>query len=138
MLASSIREARDSFAVKIEELNASAVMICENALARLLGNPARYGELIEVAIKHHLEVLQQDMVINLRVSAEDFPQQESLAAIANAAKTSPASVEHDPSLKSGSCRVELRLGTIDISLPEYWNALQRSFSRLKLLAEQRT
>jgi flagellar biosynthesis/type III secretory pathway protein FliH len=136
-LASAIDASVAAFLAKVEELNRSAAMICENTLATLIGDARNHRELIAAAVSQQLRKLQQDAIIAVRVSSADFPDEAALSAIGTSGISLRQLLVRDQSMESGACKIELRLGTIEISLPAYWKALQASLGDLKLQGGRR-
>lgn len=99
------------------------------ALEKIVAEPARYQELIVACILQQVKGLRQDTILSILVSNTDFTDEISLANLA-AGLGASAIVTASPRLSAGECRIELRLGAIDISLPEYWTKLQAQCRRL--------
>lgn len=131
VLTQGIESALAAFLSKVETLNHSAVMVCEGALARLIGNTSKHRDLISASIANQLDQLEKQTIIAVHVSAEDFLDQAALAAIASRFGEARLVVRQDSGLAPGSCRIDLCLGSIEISLPDYWTRLQSAFAELK-------
>jgi flagellar biosynthesis/type III secretory pathway protein FliH len=123
-LTSALDEAAGEARVKIEGLDALALLICENALANVLSEPSAYRELIAGAIAKQIASLRREMALGVHVSAADFPDQAALDALGCKFAFHELTIALDATLRAGECRIDLRLGAIEISLPRYWSELK--------------
>ncbi|MFZ2031069.1 MAG: hypothetical protein WAU68_12215 [Vitreimonas sp.] len=99
------------------------------AIERLVTEPSRYQELLAACINEQVSGLRRDTIVSIVVSAEDFRDEVRLANLA-AALGASVIITTDDNIVAGSCRIELRLGAIDVSLPQYWTKLQAQCRRL--------
>jgi flagellar biosynthesis/type III secretory pathway protein FliH len=107
---------------QIAQLEDLALILCETALETAFGEREDYRERTTRAIERQLAGLRRDLVLSVTVSAKDFPDDAALTALA--ARLGPVILSVEPSLDAGQARVDLRLGRIELSLPEYWSALK--------------
>ena len=106
-----------------------ALLLCDAALARVFSNPAAHQDLVARAIRRQVEQLRADLVLAVRVSVDDFPDAVHIRQLQEALGLQ-FDIKRDPRLLAGCCRIDLRLGHIDLSLPAHWNALQAELRRL--------
>lgn len=131
-LAEALEACQRGFDRKLEELNRASLLICENALGRILERPSEFAALLASAIRIQLADLQSGTILGLRVSASDFPDTSALQALSAKVGLGQQPVTADNMLAPGECVVDVRLGQIEISLPRYWDALKARFASLIL------
>ncbi len=93
-----------------------AVEIARSVLDRMIGNAEWRSELIAHAIARRLAELDFRTLMSLRVSAEDF-NEDDLAGLAPIGKVR---VLADPGLASGSCILKLEMGEIELGPDAQW------------------
>lgn len=125
-LKTALGASHETLAARLNSLEQLALALSETALAQAFGDTKDYRDQIERAIRHQIAQLSADSVIKLSVSADDFPHTSLLDGL----HSPNVEVITDPALSRGVCRINLRLGAIDIDLPEFWRAVRRRFSAL--------
>ncbi len=113
---------------RLDDLDALSLALAQGALASVFERAGDFDELLIRAIGRELADLKQESVLHVRVSASDFADEEALGALVRRIGAA-IRIECDDQLDAGACRIALRLGEIELSLPEYWRAL-----RAKLLS----
>jgi flagellar biosynthesis/type III secretory pathway protein FliH len=121
-LATLVEEGRAQFK-HIERL---ALLLCETSLEAVFD---RYGDLKELttrAIGHQMRGLRRETILSLRVSASDFPDETVLSDLEQrlGLQGSQVRLESDAKMEAGEGVIVLRLGHVEISLPEHWLSLQ--------------
>jgi hypothetical protein len=129
-LATLVGEGRAQFK-HIERL---ALLLCETSLERVFDTHGDLKELTTRAIAHQMRGLRRETILWLRVSASDFLDGAALSCLEQrlGLEGSQVRLESDPRLKTGEGVIGLRLGHIEISLPQYWLSLQAT---LRAMAE---
>ncbi|WP_175735273.1 FliH/SctL family protein [Burkholderia ambifaria] len=113
-IADAIRVLSDS----LKSLDSLATEIARSALERVLGDTARYAELITSTVRHRVGMLATGTALEIRVSEADFPDASTLDRLHSAIPaTPPVKLLSDPALPKGACIVSLPLGKIDASIP---------------------
>ncbi len=128
---------RGGVASAIEEMKARvlqeqtlALLLAQVALEKVFGDAPDFRELVARAIHHQVKALRRESIVSVHVSAEDFRDESALTAIATALGGEQVNVVQDAGLASGDCRINLRLGHIELSISEHWQRLQDEFRRL--------
>ena len=106
-----------------------SIAIARTALERILHQPTEAAALVEAAIRRQLDALESELVVRVEVSAADFTDPERLARLAQAVGRGRIQVLASRALASGECRVRLKLGEIDIGLPQQWRRLSAVLDR---------
>jgi type III secretion protein L len=125
-----LTEARDAWDARLEDLDVLAVKLARAALAKMFGESADLGELVTRTVAHHLAGLAADAVIGVRVSAEDFPG-EAIDALGLRLDLARSRLAVDPDLDAGGCRIDLKLGAIDVEPARQWAIIDRTLAAME-------
>lgn len=125
-----LAEAREAWDARLEELEILAVALARAALGKMFGESPDLGELVTRTVAHHLAGLAADSVVGVRVSAADFPggALEALGARIDVARTR---LSIDPDLDAGGCRIDLKLGAIDVEPARQWAILDGALAAME-------
>ncbi|MCJ2186989.1 FliH/SctL family protein [Novosphingobium beihaiensis] len=115
-LGQALLALQDEAGTALARLERLAVILSEDVLAKLLDDPSRYAELLEGMIARQCEVLEKELITEVLVSAEDFPNEHALESIVACAPNTR--VLRDEALASGRCQLKLKLGYVDLSVPQ--------------------
>jgi flagellar biosynthesis/type III secretory pathway protein FliH len=130
---SQIREmaasALDVWRARIGELDILAAMLAQGAVAKLFSPHADLSDLVARAIGAKVARLRAESVVAVRVSSEDFAEPSAVVAVAGGAE-----IICDPLLKSGECRIALRLGEVDLTIGALTGELNDFFRSLDMPA----
>jgi flagellar assembly protein FliH len=109
---------------------AVALLVCQIALEKVFGDAPDYRELVTRAVRVQIAALRRGTVVQLRVSAADFPGDQALRELEARLAAGALDIRPDPALPAGACRIELRLGQIELSVADHWDRLQSELRRL--------
>lgn len=130
LLQAAIAAAVETFGVRLAQAEPFAALLCQTALAKVFSHPENYRELVSRAISRQIAGLRLETVIAVDVSPADFQDEASFAGLGKVIGSDRVEIRRDPQLASGDCRIDLRLGHIEISLPRHWDELQALLRRL--------
>jgi flagellar assembly protein FliH len=131
-LRTGVLEALDAFSAQLRAIEPLALETTLAALEKVLGDPASYAELVGQTARHHLAQLPDSSAVSVRVSATDFPDAEQLHLAFGPLAGHPAlSVQADPQLSAGACLIDLKLGRLDVSLPQQRAHLMAALDTLR-------
>lgn len=116
---------RDYFA-NAEQL---ALLVAEEALARMFARAEDMAPLVEQAIRRQIAELGGSAILAISISGLDFDEVAATRLAAHLGKTSPQ-IRLVDDLPRGGCSIRLRLGEIDAGLPQQWTALRAFLARL--------
>jgi flagellar biosynthesis/type III secretory pathway protein FliH len=119
--AKSSLERLDERLVAIE---AFALLMSETALQKVFAGAQDFRDLMSRAVKRQVDQLRAETVLGVNVSASDFPDEASLQKLAASLGAGRVAIARDAKLPRGEARIDLRLGRIELSLPEHWASLQ--------------
>ena len=125
-----LADARAAWDKRLEELELLAVTLARAALGKMFGESSDLGELVTRTVAHHVAGLAADSVVGVRVSAADFPGDalDTLSARIDVARTRLAI---DPDLDAGECRIDLKLGAIDVEPARQWAILDGALAAME-------
>ncbi|MGK6317907.1 DUF7504 family protein [Sphingomonas sp. DT-204] len=126
-LAEAICEWRD----RLQELEALALLLAKSSLAKLFDEYADLADLVARTLTKRVREIDAQAAMRVHVSAEDFPDPDSLHALADRCGVPLAALVADD-LETGGCRIDLVLGHLDLSLPAQWSVIRQ---RLEAIAE---
>lgn len=119
---SGVESASVAWNDRLSELDGLAAMLARRGLERIFGDGAHLPELVTRTIAYHVAELGQQAVVAIRVSADDFSDGDARDRLA-AESGSTAEIIIDAALPSGDCRLDLRLGVMDVGVASQWRAL---------------
>lgn len=125
-----LAEARAAWDSRLEELELLAVALARAALAKMFGDSPDLGELVTRTVAHHLAGLATDSVVGVRVSADDFPG-DALDALSARIDLARTRIAIDPDLDAGGCRIDLKLGAIDVEPARQWAILDGALAAME-------
>jgi flagellar biosynthesis/type III secretory pathway protein FliH len=76
------------------------------------------------------QTLGRESVVSIRISGSDFPDEAARDALRSAVAMGSSELVIDPALTTGECRLDLKLGSIDVGVASQWRALDRFFDVL--------
>lgn len=113
---------------RLAEIDRLAVVLARAALAKVFGDDADRAGRVARAIEHRVAQLQPRMIVGVTVSADDFAG-GTLADLA--ARLDPSVALTAAPGAPGSCRIDLRLGTVDLDPATQWMILDRALRELE-------
>jgi flagellar assembly protein FliH len=127
-LRATLAEIAEAHRGRVGDCELLALQLALTALSRIFGECETRAELVSDTLAHHLTRLQRELVVGVRVSPEDFADDEALAELARA--HGGIAVRPDGDLAAGECELDLKLGKIDIGLAGQWQRLSAYFDEL--------
>ena len=117
-LENGIRQALDTFVQTLSGLEYLAPALARESLATLIGHGDTRAELVTATVGRHLRTLEAHSVLHVEVSQVDFQDDTALDALMQALGVPGLRVKAQPGLKSGDCRIQLKLGSLDVGLDQ--------------------
>lgn len=128
MLAASLERLQPTRERILADCETLALQLSRTALKRVFGEAELQADLLRATLTYHLSALQRDMVRQVRVSGRDFRSADDLATLGE--RFPGLAVIADDTLQPGDCKVDLRLGSLDIGLAGQWQRLSVYFDQL--------
>jgi type III secretion protein L len=129
-LADALEAARASWEARLSSWESAACGIAKAALEQVFADAGKSAELVEAAIARQLDRLGASSLVGIRVSQDDFADD---ARLARTAKSLGAGLElkRDPTISSGDCVIDLKLGHMDVAPGAQWQRLAALLERLE-------
>lgn len=122
-LRNEMTQAVEHWENTLEDLELLALALAHTALDRLLSDPANKHALIKSSIARQIEGLRRESILNICLSPADYSD-DALRRLASDFGGGLV-FRLDPELASAACRIQLRLGQIELSLPQHRSALNK-------------
>jgi len=122
-LTAGVRQAVDLYDRSLASLERLAVLIAHESLDKLLRNPGDRQDLLAEIIGRQVGGLDAQAVLNIEVSAHDFPTSQDLADLAAGIGRRGVDLSARPDLKTGDCRIRLVLGSLEVGIDQQWGRL---------------
>jgi flagellar biosynthesis/type III secretory pathway protein FliH len=119
VLREGLADAVQAFGSQLERLDGLAPALARQALAKLFDAADNWAAMAEKALALQLGKLRRASVLAVLVSPSDFRDTAALEALG----TGSLRVAHDTDLRAGACRIECKLGQVEIDMREQWTAL---------------
>lgn len=132
LLRETLMQASADVRERLSTLERLAPLLTQECLDILLADRDFHSELISRTLAKYLKTIERDLVLDISVARKDFPDQETLAVLADACGADCARITAHDDLEAGACRVRLRLGEDDIGLHQQWSRLRNVLANLAL------
>jgi type III secretion protein L len=114
LLARAVEGARDQLGRELKALEPLALLIAKEAVAKVLGDPEKYGEILCAVVSYQVSQLEAKSIICVNVSDRDFASEEELAIFRGRLGRDDTKIRAVPELAPGDCRIDLTLGSLDV------------------------
>ena len=122
-LEAGIDQALAAFKQSLAGLERLAPALAHEAIAGILGELDARPALVAAIVRNQMKAVDARSVIHIEVSAADFTDDQALEALDGTFGTAGPVVHASVALKSGDCRIKLKLGTLDVGLDQQWGRL---------------
>ncbi|WP_447726061.1 hypothetical protein [Sphingomonas koreensis] len=125
VLEEALKDAVDIVDQRLIGLDCLAAELAHVALTRLLDEPDAVRALSASFIAQQVRAMKGSRLVRARVSADDFEDEASLAALGARLRGSGLEVEIVPyaALQSGQARLDFALGCAELDLARQWQSL---------------
>jgi flagellar biosynthesis/type III secretory pathway protein FliH len=130
ILEEGVRDAAARMRDRLSSLDSLALVMCETVLEKLLGEGGHSQDLLTRAITAQMTGLRRQTVLAIHVSATDFPNDGALQKLRGAIGDARIEPKTDLALARGECRIDVRLGHIELSLTRHWQAIGAELRRM--------
>lgn len=128
-LEDGVAHALKAFTADLASLERLAVVLAKESLTRMVGDADARAGLLRDIIRRQVATIDGRSLVRIEVSAEDFPDDAQLAAIAGAGGTR-LDVAASSDLGSGDCHMRLVLGGVEIGVNQQWTRLSALLDEL--------
>jgi flagellar biosynthesis/type III secretory pathway protein FliH len=132
LLEKSMMRAQASLAEGLTSLSRLSALLAQDCVDIVLGNAGDRAELIERIIVSQMAKIDRAMLVDIRLSRLDFPDQADLASLADRLGAQSFSIVAGDDLPSGGCVMTLRLGRLSVGIDQQWPALRNLLDEMAL------
>ncbi|MET0182992.1 MAG: hypothetical protein ABW199_08925 [Caulobacterales bacterium] len=129
-LKAGIADALQKADAQIKSLETLSLAIGETALQTAFAEPRHYQDMVGRAVQAQIGALRRETVLAVQVSAADFRDDMALRKLRETLGGGKLELRADPVLPAGACRIDVRLGQIEFSLPKHWEKLKSHLQSL--------
>ena len=122
-LETGIEQALAAFKQSLTGLEHLAPALAHEAIAGILGESDARPALVAAIVRNQMKAVDARSVIHIEVSAADFTDDRALETLEETLGAAGPVVHASVALKSGDCRIKLKLGTLDVGLDQQWGRL---------------
>ncbi|PTS90563.1 hypothetical protein DBR17_01175 [Sphingomonas sp. HMWF008] len=115
-LDAALSVAHDDWHARLAEMDTLAVQLARTTLAKLFSESRDLGDLVARAITRKVATMRSESVVAITVSASDFADAPSIEALQRHIPTEGMALVRDTALAAGTCRLDLKLGHVDLSI----------------------
>lgn len=130
VLRQGIEQAQEALADGCERMELLALWIARTALEKLFGDDPGRKEAVKALIMRQLRSIERQTLLKIEVSRLDFPDTRELAALAAEIGTDEKLLSANAGFPAGGCRVQLRVGTLEIGIDQQWGAIRGLLDQL--------
>jgi len=135
LLEAGIRAAQAKLSENMTSLDRLSVLLAQDCLDILLGSGADRADVVRRIIAAQVGQIDKSMLLEIEVSREDFPDGESLVALARKVGLPTTMLAAGHGLASGDCMINLCLGRMNVGLRQQWGVLKDLLTQMALPEE---
>jgi len=132
LLEKSMIKAQANLAESLTSLSRLSALLAQDCVDIILGNAGDRADFIARIVGSQVAKIDHSMLVSVRVSRLDFPDDGEIAALMEQAGLSSVSVTAGDEMPSGSCVMTLRLGRISVGIDQQWPALRNLLDDMAL------
>jgi len=117
-LASGIRDAVQSWQTRLSGWDALSAELARAGLAKLFSEWEVEARFVSRTVARKLAGLRREAIVAIRVSRQDFSDDDALDALSLEIDGARLALVADPELPPGGCRIDLRLGHVELGMRE--------------------
>lgn len=119
LLQDALGKAVKAFEARLDLLDGLSPALVRAALEKLLGDATNWTALSEAMVARHLGTLRRSSVVAVCVSPEDYRDADDLRSLG----LGEHRIVLDSQLRAGACRIECKLGQLDLDVRQQWSEL---------------
>jgi len=131
-LKTGLQSALLSLKEKLDDNESLALLLAQQALKPVFSPHADYKDQVGRMISLQTQKLHKDLVLSVDVSSKDFSDTDKFSSLGKELGLDMDRLQVSEDLKAGDCRIELKIGQINLSLEDHWNGIKALFDELKL------
>ncbi|WP_425999060.1 hypothetical protein [Caulobacter sp. DWR1-3-2b1] len=123
LLAEGLERAIAAQSARVDTLEVLATQVARSGLEQVLGPGAPQAQLVSAIIAEQIRRLAGETVVRIEVSAQDFPDAQALAELAEG--RGGIDIVALERLSAGGCHLGLRLGALEVGAADQWSHVRR-------------
>lgn len=129
-LRQGVDDAVAVFAGRMAALDELAAVLASECLAAMFGDPGERGRQLADAIRHQVKRLGSSAILKVSLSSHDIGDDTALTALADELGYPALHLARDHGLGRGECRMQLRLGEVDVGIDSQFARLRAALHAL--------
>lgn len=134
LLREGIEQAQGTLADGREQMEVLALLIARTALEKLFGDDRGRKEAVGALVMRQLQSIERRMLLKIEVARLDFPDTRELAALAAEIGVDEDLVSANADFPAGACRMQLRIGMLEVGVDQQWGAVRGVLDELAAAA----
>lgn len=132
LLESAMQRAHASLVESMQSVVRLAPLLAQDCVDIILGDTANRADHVAGIVEKQLALLDRAMLVGIRVSRLDFPDDAALAALS--ARVAPDAVHlvAAEEIPAGGCTMVMRLGCIQVGIDQQWPVLRALLGEMSL------
>jgi flagellar biosynthesis/type III secretory pathway protein FliH len=131
LLKKSMLLASDSVSLHLQSVGRLAPLLAQECLDIILGDAADRADLVARIVENQVSKLDAAMLVSIKLSRLDFPDDAALVQLAEQVGTNVAVMACDD-VAPGGCVMTLKLGQMDVGLDQQWPVLRAALSEMAM------
>lgn len=132
LLEEAIQRAQSDLVKSLSALSRLSALLARDCVEIILGNAADRIDFIGRIIESQVARVDRAMLIDVRVSRLDFPDEGEVAGLIRRTGLATFNVLAADDMPSGSCTIALRLGSISVGIDQQWSVLRNLLGEMAL------
>lgn len=124
LLQAGLRQAQAELKESLSSLDRLAALLARECLDVILGDARHRASSVRKIITSQLSKIEKASLLSAELSKSDFPDEQTLAALADELRLKPGALVAGEAVPPGGCRMVLRLGAVEVGLDRQWTSLK--------------
>lgn len=132
LLEHAMLRAQATLGENLQSVMRLAPLLAQDCVDIILGDAADRADLIARIAERHLAQLDRAMLVGIRLSRLDFPDDAALAALSARLGQDSALLSAAEDVPSGGCTMVMQLGRIHVGIDQQWPVLREILEEMSL------
>lgn len=130
-LQSALERCQSDISANLRSLERLSFLVAQECLDKIFGDRGTKAELVRRSVENQIGKIDRATLVGIEVSREDFPETCDLDEVVRRAGARSVAVSATDA-PSGSCRMVLRLGNLEVGINQQWGTLRDMLTELAL------
>jgi flagellar biosynthesis/type III secretory pathway protein FliH len=132
LLEEAIQRAQADLVESLSALSRLSALLARDCVEIVLGSATDRIDFIGRIIESQVARIDRAMLVDVRVSRLDFPDEGEVATLIKRTGLATFNVLAADEMPSGSCTIALRLGSISVGIDQQWSVLRNLLGEMAL------